>query len=119
MGLDLTLLPFDADHGAGFSFAHSVLQCARSRELFEAIQKLTETPVPAEFYSYLSREDDAAAHYGVTTTTPYGEQLGWVRVADLLAFAEHVEVIGNHKNRAVWAYLGQLPGRTKVALYWN
>jgi hypothetical protein len=115
MGLDLTLLPFEADHEDGFSFAHTVLNCIRRGDLFEAImEQLNETPVPANFYSYLSRDGDGDSHYNITTTTPYGEPLGYVRVADLLGLSEHVGVLDNQRNRAIWAYLGQLSGRTLV-----
>lgn len=119
MGLDLTLLPFDGDHG-DFCFSHTLLDCGRRRDLFDAIMEtLHEVPVPDGFQSYMSRDGDRDSHYGVTTTTPYGQPLGWVRAADLAQFSAHADVLDNYKNKAVWAYLGHLPPRTKVALYWH
>lgn len=119
MGLDLKLLPFDADH-ATIAFSHTVLNCERRRALFECLlDNLNALPVPEEFRSYLSTDQDFEEHhYGVTTVTPYGEPLTWVEVEALLSYGDHVDVKGNYLNRAIWAYLGCLPPRTKVALYW-
>lgn len=119
MGLDLLLLPFDADF-SDLSFSHTILNCERRRDLFDAIQQtLRETPVPEHFRSYVSQADGRDSHYGITTETPYGESLGWVYAGDLRTFSEHPDVLDNERNRAIWAYLAQLPFRTKVALYWH
>lgn len=116
MGLDLYLLPFDE----GSVFSHTLLSCERRRDLFEVIMgRLSETPVPDTFYTYLSREDDQDSHYGITTETPYGEPLGWVLASRLLEFAAHEGVRDNFTNRAIWAYLAELPSKTRVALYWH
>lgn len=122
MGVDLTLLPFDADFG-DLSFAHSVLQLERRGGLWDPIVKIETArgeAVPEHFASYLSRNDDyEEAHYGVTTETPYGDRMKYVRASDLLAIGDHEGVTDNYKNRAVWAYLSALPSDTKVALYWH
>lgn len=115
MGLDLTLLPFDGDR-----FSQTALLCNRRRELFEEIIKLPAVKVPKGFNSYLSREGEyEESHYGVTTETPYGEALTFVEVESLTGYRDHPAVIDNALNRAVWAYLGCLEPRTKVALFWH
>lgn len=119
MGLDLTLLPFDCDQG-DFCFSHTMLDCERRRDLFEAImERLHETPVPGGFQSFMGRTEDGDTRYGATTKTPYGEPLGWVQAGDLVKIGPHVGVVDNHLNRAIWAYLKELPYQTKIALYWH
>lgn len=119
MGLDLTLLPFDCDQG-NFCFSHTMLDCERRRDLFEAIMKmLKETPVPDGFMSFRGRTQEGDTSYGVTTTTPYGAPLGWVPAGDLVNLGVHIGVLDNHLNRAIWAYLRELPKETKVALFWH
>lgn len=118
MGLDLRLLPFDAD-----CFSHTVLDCARRHELWDSIQKIENRvgrDVPDGFTSFSGRSqrhDDTC--YGLTIRTPYGENLKYVLTSDLLPLARHKAVHDNEKNRAIWAYLAQLNPQTKVALYWH
>lgn len=119
MGLDLTILPIEADHGE-WGFAHSMLEVERRSALFEAmLEALKEHPVPPDFRTHLLRGEDGESRYGNTQETPYGEPLGWVRAEELLAFAEHEGVTNNAQNRAAWAYLGALGPGSKVALYWH
>ena len=122
MGLDLSLLPFDADH-EGLAFSHTVLDCERRRVLFDqilAIEKAHGRDVPERFTSYLSRDDKYEdTHYGVTKDTPYGEPLKYVTAGQLVPLESRPEV-EDCKNRAVWAYLGALDDpQTKIALYWH
>ena len=120
MGLDLSLLPFDAD--GDISFSHTILNCERRQELFEQLFQLDEAgqKVPEKFNSYLSRDEKYEdSHYGLTTKTPYGEDLKYVKAVHLKAYASHPEVQDNYINRAIWAYLACLPDETKVALYWH
>lgn len=114
MGLDLTLLPFDSER-----FSHTVLTCERSIDLFEEIGKLQAVRVPTEFNTFVAQDDEHGDHYGNTQDTPYGEPLTFVLVEQLLPFSKYEEVTDNFKNRAIWAYLKQLPRDTKVALYWS
>ncbi len=119
MGLDLTLLPFDAD-SERMNFSHTVLSCERRGQLFEEIQELRATPVPEDFTSYLSLDGEYEEHhYGQTHETPYGEPLTYVLAGQLWPFASHEDVMSQSKNRAIWAYLAELPPDTKVALYWH
>jgi hypothetical protein len=123
MGVDLVLLPFDADSDI-IAFSHTILNCFRRQDLFSVIMDIEDqhgTPVPKGFSSFVSREgeDCEEPHYGETTTTPYGETLNWVFVNKLSELAEHPDVKDNHKNIAIWAYLKCLPDNTKIALYWH
>jgi hypothetical protein len=127
MGLDLKLLPFDSSVMSSgdlgdWAFSHTVLNCERRSELFREIQEGTEelyTPVPKNFSTFVSREDDEETHYGNTQTDPYGEPIQSVPAKALLAFAKHKGVRDNAKNRAIWAYLAALDPETPVALFWS
>ena len=122
MGLDLKLLPFDADAGDRISYSHTILNCLRRSDLFEEILEMEERfghAVPKGFSSYLRSTKNRGSHYGVTVTTPYGEILKYVTAGMLTAFSDHEGVLDNHWNRAIWAYLKELPPGTKVALYWE
>ncbi len=144
MGVDLHLLPFESDH-PGNRFSHSVLNCWRRRELWDEISKLPSVPIDPEmpqktrkdfkdeadgkkkplrsernaFYSFLATGKDGEHCYGETTHDPYGSPLRYVFVVDLMKVREHEGVTDNARNRAIWAYLAELPGDTKVALYWH
>jgi|SRR5579859_4604678 len=69
MGVDLTLLPFDAD-GNSLSFSHTVLSVERRRDLWTVITDLESDIVPEGFWSYLSREGDQETHYGLLSARP-------------------------------------------------
>lgn len=117
MGLDLTLLPFTHDFESDWAFSHVLLPCDRSAVIHE-IRDLPSQPVPKRFDSYLGLGDDGEHRYGNTQKTPYGSQLTYVLVDDLLKFSTHEDVVSMRENRAAWAYLKELRSGTKVALYW-
>jgi hypothetical protein len=122
MGVDLRLLPFEADNAGGISFSHSILSLERRRELWDPIAKIEAAhghDVPDGFCSFLSRGKDGDTCYGRTTTTPYGSRLKYVTAGDLKQLANHPAVTDNHINQAIWAYLACLPDSTKIALYWH
>lgn len=118
MGVDLSLLPFDAEH-PGLAFSHSILQLERRRELWPLIEAMELDIVPNGFTSFLGRQANGEHGYGETIKTPYGTPLKYTRVGKLVSIAHHDAVRDNPKNRAVWAYLMELPIDTKVALYWG
>ena len=122
MGLDLTLIPVDSENGT-WGFGHSLIDCERRNELFEPLLELEKKKgrdVPEKFNTFRSRDDKyEESHYGPTVDTPYGDPLKCVYVKDLLPFAEHEGVRDNWKNRAVWAYLREMPPDEKIALYWH
>jgi hypothetical protein len=123
MGLDLSLLPVEAEFGDGTGFSHSVLALERRTGLFDAILDIEEregAPVPGRFETFVCRDDRfEETHYGDTRETPYGEPLLWVRAASLAELRSHPEATDFPRNRAVFAYVDALPPDTKVALYWH
>jgi len=123
MGLDLTLLPIFTRMKSEKWFSHSVLELNREPELFEKILEVERKVgilVPPDFDSYLSRgEGNEESHYGETCWTPYGDPVKYVRVKDLLKFRYCNEVYDYFLNRAVWAYLKELPEDIKIALFWH
>lgn len=118
MGLDLTLLPFEADFPQ-LHFSHTILNCERRGDLFQDILKLPGVAIEFEFDTFMSKDEESEFCYGPTQSTAYGEPLRYVFARDLKAFSGNIGAIDNHKNRAVWAYLDCLPDDTKVALYWS
>lgn len=117
MGVDLRLLPFDADLNNNY-YSHTVLDCQRRWELWNEINKLEQYPVPDNFTSFSAYLDCGHTGYGITIETPYGMRLKYVLVQHLCKLKDYPGVIDNFKNRAIWAYLKELPLQTKVALYW-
>lgn len=74
--------------------------------------------VPADFTSYLSVDENyEEPHYGSTLKDRYGDPIYYVDVLELLQFSDHKYVKDNYKNKAVWAYLEELPEGTKIALF--
>ncbi|MBI5044587.1 MAG: hypothetical protein HZC02_01565 [Candidatus Levybacteria bacterium] len=119
MGRYLALLPFDFDW-VKTDFSHSILECTQRSELFEELEKLPSMPVPEQFHTYLGYDPETERTcYGNTQTTNDGEQLMYVLVEQLLPFSTHELVRDNFLNRAVWAYLKELPRKTKIALYFH
>ena len=116
MGLDLYLLPIESET---VHFSHTVLNCQRRPDLFKELLSIPSEPVSQYFSTFLSRGEDGEHCYGKTTTTPYGQALTWVRLESLLLYRDHIDVRDNSRNRAIWAYLGELPPFTKIALYWH
>lgn len=119
MGLDLTLLPFDAEEPP---FSHTMLSVDRSD--FDPILKIEKRlgkNVPKQFTSFYSRDGllPQEPHYGRTTKTPYGDPLKYVLIQDIIGAFNDLADEDSHKNRAIYDYLQALPSRTKVALYWH
>lgn len=119
MGLDLSLLIIDGDV-SDTTYSHSMLACDRDRELFARIMDEDEkaATVEARFYSFRSREGDDESHYGVTTTTPYGEPLKWVFARDLRECFDSTDTLSEW-NAAIRAFLKHLDPTTRVALFWH
>lgn len=120
MGVDLKLLPFDAEFEI-ICFSHTVLYLERDQNLFNDILAIRpQMNVPNNFCSYLARtKDNPETHYGITIVDAHNQPLKYVYIESLLRLLSRVEVISSQKNSAVWAYLGALDSNTKVALYWH
>ena len=116
MGVDLTLLPMLSESAWG---SHDVLHLERRRDLWSAVNELEQEEIPQEMFSYLGRDRQGEYQYGVLETDAYGLRVKWTTVAELLKLSGHHCVQDNFLNRAVWAYLFQLPLDWKVALYWS
>jgi hypothetical protein len=119
MSVDLTLLPFDGDSGESLSFSHTVLNVEGSYDLWDEIEKLPALQVPDGFNTHMAFGEDGEHCYGKTTETPYGKPLLYTTVNQLLKLRDQAYSVGGTKNRAIWAYLSELPSKTKVALYWH
>lgn len=116
MGMDLSLLPYEADHADGFSFSHSILRTHGNYALFAEIKRIKAYDVSEQFSSYMCHQGDSEeTHYGITTMDPYGDHLKYVTVGELLkAFHAYAEY-----NEPALMYLRALPDATKVALMWH
>jgi len=119
MGVDLMLLPMTVDYDGMTAVAYTTLELERRHELWPLVRTLSMEPVPAFFETLLSPEGpEESWAAGNTQTDSYGSPLRCVLAEDLYSLADHPAVQGNHTNRAVWAYLAQLPAGMRVALYW-
>lgn len=121
MGVDLCLMPFEADF-KGFAFSHSLLELERRRDLWEPIAEIEKAhgqAVPTPFYTFRATNAEGSTCYGNTIDTSYGDSLKCVTAAQLLPLAQHEAVTDNPINRAVWAYLACLSPETRIALFWH
>jgi len=123
MPIGLKLLPIFGGIRDSFIFSHSIIECAERSKLAGEIEEMAREKghiVPGDFTSYLSRDDNyEEPHYGKTLEDCYGAPLYYVNVNDLLQFSKHEAVLDNYKNRAVWAYLRELPKDTEIALFFD
>lgn len=114
------LLPITVDSMES-GLAHTTLEVTRRRELWPLIHSLPSQPVPTRFETLVSNE--VHNHWNIwmqgnTQVDAYGGKVLCVLVKDLLLLGNHPCVIDDFLNRAVWAYLGQLPDTMRVAIYW-
>lgn len=113
MSVFLRLIPFGRENDS-LTFSHNFFNCDKDYYLFEQLKQISTFPVPPNFESFFDNEN--GYDYGVITKTPYDEALTYALVKDLLECKPHSEA---QTNKAIWAYLKQLPPQTKVALYWH
>jgi len=121
MGVDLMLLPMTVDHDGKTAVTYTTLEIERRHELWPLVRSLPSAPVPNSFETLLSTEgpgDWDLWVVGNTQTDSYGTPLRCVLAEHLYSLVDHPAVQDNHVNRAVWAYLAQLPVDMRVALYW-
>ena len=114
MSLHLTLLPIGGINELITSI-HNFLACERDNYLFERIMQIVASPVPPDFKGFYSTENCDYV-YGNVTKDAYDTELTYVLVKDLLKLKPHPE---SQTNKAIWAYLKQLPPNGKIALYWS
>jgi hypothetical protein len=122
MGIDLKLLPFDAD-SEFISFSHTVLGLNRRSELWPIIELIEQEwglVVPPHFSTFVGHHEGCEeTGYGDTQTTAYGQPLRYVLAQHLNPLSNHRAVTDDDKNRAIWAYIRELRDDTKIALFWD
>ena len=116
MGVDLTLLPL---LNKDFWAAHDMLQLNRRSELWPEFRGMKKSPIPKPLSCHLASGEDGESRYGELEDDPYGDRLAWVTVRDLLPLREHEAIKDDWQNRAVWAYLAEMPEDWQIVLYWH
>ncbi len=114
MSLHLTLLPIVGINEL-ITSRTNFLTCERDNYLFEQIDQIISSPVPPDFKSFYSTED-CYYEYGSLTKDGFDEELNYIFVKELLKLKPLSE---SQTNKAIWAYLKQLPPEGKIALYWS
>ncbi len=114
MSLHLTLLPIGGTNEL-ITSGNNFLTCERDNYLFEQIDQITASTVPPDFKGFYSTED---CHYvyGSITKDGFDTELTFVLVKELVKLKPHMQ---SQTNKAIWAYLKQLPPERKIALYWS
>lgn len=113
MGLHLILLPVDYENDA-LAESYTIFHCDKEYYLFDQIQEIKVVSFSNNFMGFF--EDGQHFQHGPIRETPYGEELTYALVKDLLKCSPRPESL---KNQAIWAYLSKLSPSTKVALYWH
>jgi hypothetical protein len=116
MGVDLKLLPLLAHD---FWCSHIILGVNGRRELWPKIEALSTQPVPKPLICYEARGKDGDPCYGEVTEDCYGNSLTWLTPTELLTLRDAREVRDNWHNRALWAYLAEMPKDWPIVLYWH
>ena len=119
MGVDLRLLPLDCDV-PDIRFSYTVLECERRRGLWDKVSALPALEAESGIGCYVSRTNDGECGYGpLPATDAYGKPYKYTTARHLLTLTGEPGVTDSHKNRAIWAYLAELPPDTKVVLDWH
>ena len=122
MGVDLTLLPLDypiVTGSHGNHMATTVLDVARWRALWPFIETLPLVKLGEPLLTHLALDEAGNMEWGSVECDAYDGPLHYVRAADLVALREHPSIKDDFKNRAIWAYLAELPPDWPVVLYWD
>lgn len=114
MSLHLTLLPIGGTNQL-ITSRDNFLNCERDNYLFEQIDQIIASPVPADFKGFYSTEDCDYV-YDSITKDGFDTELTFVLVKELLELKPDPN---SQTNKATWAYLSQLPPEGKIALYWS
>lgn len=127
---DVTLLPVRGNgNGRDVAYADDALCCECTPALAQAIRALEARPGPSVFRTWLSRHfpqegcDCGCArglqHWGNLQRDEHDDPIVMVRADRLMALAHYPDVVNSRRNRAVWAYLAQIPPDQLIALYWD
>lgn len=116
MGVDLTLLPLLSKK---FWCAHSKIDLERRRELWGPVAALPQQPIPEKLGCYLARNAAGETCYGDIDDDPYGSFLQYTTAGALMTLRDHKSVQDNWVNKAIWAYLAEMPDDWPIVLYWH
>lgn len=116
MGVDLTLMPLI---GQDFWVSHDMLSLNRRSALWPEINKLQQQEIPRPITCFRAIGEDGEACYGERDDDPYGATLKWTTPRELLTLKDHEAITDDWQNRAVWAYLKQMPPDWPIVLYWS
>lgn len=105
MGVDLALLPFEANYNSSFN----VLWLERNYDVWKRIEKLETHPVQEGFRSHCGHSEKGDYCYGETKEDRYGSEIRWVYARDIAPLLEGPE----------GAYVKALPGDYRIALFWH
>jgi len=125
MGLDLSLLPALSPSPISDS-AHDLLDCHREETMFDIIETVSqkygiELAEDEELWTYEGSDPDGNYEepcYAPTYEDKYGNRLRAVlagRLSKALAICE----TESWKNRAIIAYINELPDELRVWIYWK
>lgn len=120
MGLNLRILPQFIKNA---NIAHDIIEFGEDSKLFEKIIKLEDKKgrdVPRKgIHSFSGSDENFEGHcYGKTIETPYGEIMKSVLVSELNKVLADYKTEG-WRNKAVIAFLSELPNDLEIWLYWH
>lgn len=117
MGVDLTLMPLlSKDTWC----SHDLIRLNRRRELWDPVAALPQWPIPKALSCHQARDPKTGETcYGDAETTPYGDRMTYTTAGDLFTLGDHEGVQDNWQNKAVWAYLANMPPDWPIVLYWS
>ncbi len=127
---DVTLLPVQGAEGDRLAmYAEDALSCACPQALAETLRRLESFPLPRVFRTWLSRHfpqegcdcgcAEGLEHWGNLQRDAHDDPIVMVTIGALTTLAHHPDVRRIQSNRAVWAYLAEMPPEQLVALYWD
>jgi hypothetical protein len=117
MGVDLTLMPL---LGKSVWCAHEMLGLERRRELWDKVAELPQQQIPNAVCCYVARDKTSGQpRYGDAEITPHGDKITYTTAADLLTLKDDESIQDNWKNKAIWAYLAQMPPDWPIVLWWH
>ena len=122
MGMDLQILPL---YNQRCDFSHDLLGFHRDYDIFNEIEEI-EKELGIEISdeginTYVSRNEEEYedSHYGKTLNTPYGNKLKYVLAEHLKKAINPFYEKSSWKNKAIIAFVNELPDDLPVYLYWN
>lgn len=122
MSTELNLLPIHNDIVGNSANSYDVLRCHFGGMLMELLADLPEQEsVPQHFWHHLAApEPDDVQHFADDRRDAFGDVLKMVPALVLRTrLKEVIDQVDTPVNRAVLAYLNQLPRETQIVLFWS